>query len=229
MSISTTYVNIYIYIFRTVNKTYILYSRCSCCFQPIFVSDFLAHTDPFQVDILTVGLPCVDLSSLNASPAQIFGRNDGPPGSTASGFAALKRYVRKRRPKVVLLENSDRMYAKVQQNNCEPAINNLTKFASKEGYLVVDSILNACQFGIPQNRPRCYMVWVLETECRNSQPLTPEIFNQFKCLPLSLQSTCWDSQSTFPVSKREWEGRHGEKWRKGFKDESSKLGEALNG
>ena len=194
---------IYIYIFRTVNKTYILYSRCSCCFQPIFVSDFLAHTDPFKVDILTVGLPCVDLSSLNASPAQIFGRNDGPPGSTASGFAALKRYVRKRRPKVVLLENSDRMYAKVQQNNCEPAINNLTKFASKEGYLVVDSILNACQFGIPQNRPRC--------------------------LPLSLQSTCWDSQSTFPVSKREWEGRHGEKWRKGFKDQSSKLGEALNG
>ena len=178
------------------------------------------------MDILTVGLPCVDLSSLKACPAQIFGRNDGPKGSTASGFAALKRYVHKRRPKIVLLENSDRMYAKVQQNNCQPAINNLAKFASKEGYQVVDSILNACQFGIPQNRPRCYMVWVLEAECNNSQPLTSEIFNQFKCLPVPLQSICWASKSTFPVCKREWEGRHGEKWRQGFKDESSKLGEA---
>lgn len=174
-----------------------------------------------------MGLPCVDLSSLNASPAPIFGRNDGPPGSTASGFAALKRYVRKRRPKVVLLENSDRMYAKVQQNNFQPAIDNLTKFASKEGYRVVDSILNACHFGIPQNRPRCYMVWVLGEECRNSQPLTAEVFNQFMCHPVPLQSICWDSPSTFSVSQREWEGRHGEKWRQGFKEESSKLGEAL--
>ena len=60
-----------------------------------------------KVDIFTLGLPCVDLSSLNPTPAPIFPSNGEQCGQTASGFVALKKYVRKHHPKVVLLENSE--------------------------------------------------------------------------------------------------------------------------
>jgi site-specific DNA-cytosine methylase len=167
----------------------------------------------------------VDLSSLNPTPAPIFPSNGEQCGQTASGFVALKKYVRKHHPKVVLLENSDRMYARVKQNDYEPPIENLVQFAKKDGYTVTHSICNAADFGLPQNRPRCYMIWVLTRECCcNTETEIMDLWNNFKCSPLPLQSVCCDSRTGFQGCSRDGEGRSGEKWRQGFDAESSKLG-----
>lgn len=175
-----------------------------------------------EVDILALGLPCVDLSSLNPTPAQIFGSNGG---QTASGFAALKRYVRKNRPRVVLLENSDRMYARVKQNNYKPAVDNLVQFANGQGYTVAHGIQNACDYGLPQNRSRCYMIWILAQECQASDISIMNVMNGFKCLPLPLEKVACDMPSQFRKGcNRDSEGRCGEKWRESFETESSKLG-----
>lgn len=181
-----------------------------------------------QVDILTMGLPCVDLSGLKNCPDLIFGR--GASGQTATGFSSLRRYVRQRRPPIVLMENSDRMYHRLANSNGLPPIDTIEKFAIDEGYIVAHGVGNAAEFGLPQNRPRCYMMWVLGSQCAVQEPEPIKAcFEGFKTKPLSLQSIRMREDSFFGASGRSAEPdkrRQGDRWRKDYDQEVQKLGKA---
>ena len=178
-----------------------------------------------QVDILAMGSPCVDLSALKNNPDDVFGSD----GQTASGFAALFRYVRKHHPPIVLLENSDRLYAKLGNNDRKAAIHKVESFAKREGYILAHSIANAAAYGLPQNRPRCYMICVLNTESCVREPASIlSTFEGFKCKPLPLKSTRFSEPTRFNMVDRDvgHRGACKEKWKVNFEAEREKLGKA---
>ena len=104
-----------------------------------------------QVDLITYGFPCQDISI--AGKQQGFVNDSGE--STRSGlfFEAL-RIIKELRPRYAIAENVKALTSKKFKNEFETVLNSL----NNAGYTNYYAVLNAKDYGIPQNRERIFIV-----------------------------------------------------------------------
>lgn len=114
---------------------------------------------PGNIDILTYSFPCQDLSNVGA----FHGYNKGidkDSGSRSSLLWQVGRILTEMRkadialPRYLLLENVPTLLSKRHFENFKMWIRDLEEL----GYVSQYYQLNACSFGLPQNRPRLLMI-----------------------------------------------------------------------
>lgn len=127
----------------------------------IDVSSLSGNKIPENIDIMTYSFPCQDLSNVGA----FHGYNKGidkDSGSRSSLLWQVGRILKemkddnKKLPRFLLLENVPALLAKRHLDNFQTWINDLEEL----GYVSKYFLLNASDFGLPQNRPRLLMVSV---------------------------------------------------------------------
>lgn len=107
-----------------------------------------------KADLVAGGFPCQDIS--------VAGRGAGiVKGETRSGLMyELMRIIEKVQPKYVLAENVKNILSKKHN----PQLKVFLRFLSEQGYSVTMDMLNAKDYGIPQNRERVYILGVKNVE-----------------------------------------------------------------
>ena len=103
-----------------------------------------------DIDLICGGFPCQDVS--------IAGKQAGiVKGKTRSGLMyELLRVIEKLKPKYVIAENVKNILSYKHVAQLEEFLCILSKF----GYAVTMDLLNASDYGIPQNRERLFIVGV---------------------------------------------------------------------
>lgn len=104
-----------------------------------------------QVDCITAGFPCQDISIMGA--ARKSGVN-GLAGQRSGLFWQVIRILREIQPPWVVLENVTHLLA---VNDCQDIQTVITALAQC-GYVGYFRVLNAQYFGVPQNRRRVFLV-----------------------------------------------------------------------
>ena len=114
-----------------------------------------------EIDIVTFGFPCQDLSVANINRKGLTG------GERSSLFFEATRIIRDKKPKYFICENVRGLFS---SNKGQDFIIVLQEFADI-GYDVQWELLNTkCEGGLPQNRERIYIVGHLRGESR------PQVF-----------------------------------------------------
>lgn len=135
------------------------------------VSSLTGDQMPEDVDILTYSFPCQDLSNVGA----FHGYNKGidkDSGSRSSLLWQVGRILlemkneKKSLPRYLLMENVPTLLAERHKNNFKKWIDDLKELGYKSYYYQ----LNACNFGLPQNRPRLLMISIF-VEKKNEKEL----------------------------------------------------------
>lgn len=108
-------------------------------------------------DLLTYSFPCQDLSVAGCKRGMVEGS-----GTRSSLLWEVERLLRdarerERQPEVLLMENVDAILFKKNRPHLERFIIRLNEL----GYESSFKVLNAKDFGVPQNRNRCFMVSTL--------------------------------------------------------------------
>ena len=116
----------------------------------------ITETDKYKY-LLTYSFPCTDLS--------LAGKRAGMQRDSGTHSSLLWQVERllsecKELPQYLLMENVPQV---VSRDNLA-LFSEWTSFLSKLGYQNQYKILNAKNFGVPQNRERCYMVSILKSE-----------------------------------------------------------------
>ena len=97
-------------------------------------------------DLLTAGFPC--------QPFSICGKKRGFEDTRGTLFFDICRIIQEKKPKVVVLENVKHLLHHDKGNTFKTIIEALEDL----GYYVTYSLLNAINFGVPQNRERIIIV-----------------------------------------------------------------------
>lgn len=121
-----------------------------------------------NVDIIMHGSPCQDFSVAGKQAG-----GDEGSGTRSSLMYETLRIVKKLRPPIVIWENVKNILSKKHRHNFEAYCE-----AMKEmGYKNYVQVLNAKDFGVPQNRERVFTVSLLngEFEFPEPQPLTVKL------------------------------------------------------
>jgi len=111
--------------------------------------------------LMTYSFPCTDLSV--AGKMKGMSKEDWQNGnSTRSGLLweverILKEMTKEELPDILLMENVPQVHA--EQNKAD--FDNWCNFLRSKGYINHWQDLNAKNYGIPQNRDRCFMVSIL--------------------------------------------------------------------
>lgn len=125
------------------------------------VSSLNGASMPTNVDILTYSFPCQDLSNVGAFHGYTKGI-DKDSGSRSSLLWQVGRILqemkeaKKKLPRFLLLENVPSLLSDRHKANFEVWIADLKNL----GYVSKYFLLNASDFGLPQNRPRLLMISV---------------------------------------------------------------------
>lgn len=120
---------------------------------------------PRDVDLVTAGFPCQDLSQA--------GTTAGLGGQQSKVIWEAFRLIRHRKPEFVLFENVPFMLRLNRGKEIEKIITRLERLDYKWAYRVV----NAQAFGVPQRRPRVFILGSLDKDPRdilladNARPL----------------------------------------------------------
>lgn len=104
-----------------------------------------------NIDLITYGFPCQDISQAGVQK----GLKDNQGNLTRSGlfFEAL-RVIKELKPAYAIAENVKALTSKKFKNEFELVLNSLEQAGYKNYY----KVLNAKDFGIPQNRERVFIV-----------------------------------------------------------------------
>lgn len=106
---------------------------------------------PSDIDLLTYGFPCQDIS--NAGLQKGLFNEDGSKTRSGLFFDAL-RIIKSTQPKVAIAENVKNLTSKKFANQFKIVLDSL----SEAGYYNYWAVLNAKDFGVPQNRERVFIV-----------------------------------------------------------------------
>lgn len=101
-------------------------------------------------DILTAGFPCQTFSSV--------GLKAGFDDSRGIMFFEVLRVLRAKKPQVVFLENVANLLKHDEGNTFKIITSSLEDI----GYHVIYKVMNACEYGIPQQRNRIYIIGFLD-------------------------------------------------------------------
>ncbi|CAK9035314.1 Modification methylase HaeII (M.HaeII) (Cytosine-specific methyltransferase HaeII), partial [Durusdinium trenchii] len=139
-----------------------------------------------------------------------------PSCSSGYGFLGVERYVKRHRPKMVLLENVRSLFEKRQVEGGDSAYEIVRRRLAKLGYAVSGAVYNTADFGLPQQRNRAWLLCVLESELATSESQLEKDMNLFRrhCTPMS---KCVDLSATFEKEPQERKpgkpGKPDAKWR----------------
>lgn len=100
-------------------------------------------------DLFTYSFPCTDISNAGAQA----GFEEGS-GTRSSLLWECKRAVIEKRPRILLMENVKSITSK----RFLPGLHKWQNFLYENGYTNFMQVLNAKDYGIPQNRERCFLV-----------------------------------------------------------------------
>lgn len=103
-------------------------------------------------DFLTYSFPCTDISSAG----QQKGLAEGS-GTRSSLLWECRKAIMVKRPKYLLMENVKNLVSK----KFIPYLKEWLNFLQGQGYTNYTKVLNAKDFGVPQNRERVFMVSIL--------------------------------------------------------------------
>ena len=106
---------------------------------------------PKDIDLVTYGFPCQDIS-LAGKQKGLF-NEDGSQTRSGLFFEAL-RIIEATKPKIAIAENVKNLTSKKFKEQFEIVLNSL----EEAGYNNYWQVLNAKDFGIPQNRERVFIV-----------------------------------------------------------------------
>lgn len=110
-----------------------------------------------QVDLIMHGSPCQDFSIAGKQAG-----GDEGSGTRSSLMYETLRIVEKLRPKYVIWENVKNLVSKKHIHNHDAYVERMSEL----GYESLAVILNAKDYGIPQNRERVYTISILKgTKC----------------------------------------------------------------
>lgn len=149
------------------------------CNNFVDVSSLTGELIPSDIDILTYSFPCQDLSNVGA----FHGYNKGIDKDSGSRSSLLWQVGRiltemksegKKLPRYLLLENVPALLAERHKTNFEEWIDDLKKL----GYYSKYFLLNAFDFGLPQNRPRLLMVSVFVGDDSEKLKTVQEFFEE---------------------------------------------------
>lgn len=104
-----------------------------------------------NIDMVTYGFPCQDIS--NAGKCQGFVDSNGNRTRSGLFFEAL-RIIKDTQPKYAIAENVKNLVSKKFRTEFETVISEL----DKAGYVSYYDVLNAKDYGIPQNRERVFII-----------------------------------------------------------------------
>lgn len=110
------------------------------------IYDISEKTDIPEHDILCAGFPC--------QPFSISGKQKGFQDTRGTLFFEICRIIRERKPKVIFLENVKHLVHHDSGNTLQVILSQLEAL----GYCVEWKVLNASDFGVPQNRERIIIV-----------------------------------------------------------------------
>ena len=109
-----------------------------------------------QLPVVGPGYPCVDLSCLNNCRRAF----DDPNTSTGGTQQCIMKYVTRRPPPILILENVAKITARRQADSGKPSpVVQQHELLRKYGYAGTWFKLNACHYALAQSRPRVYMVY----------------------------------------------------------------------
>jgi DNA (cytosine-5)-methyltransferase 1 len=124
--------------------------------QEVYESNFgdkpasdITTVDPKSIpdfDILTAGFPC--------QPFSICGKQMGFKDTRGTLFFSICQIIKEKQPKVVILENVKHIVVHDKKRTLSVILNSLSEL----GYNVTYKVLNAINFGLPQNRERVFIV-----------------------------------------------------------------------
>lgn len=103
-------------------------------------------------DFFTYSFPCTDISNAGAQA----GFEEGS-GTRSSLLWECRKAIVAKHPKYLLMENVKAITSK----KFLPGLKKWQEFLSAEGYTNFIRVLNAKDYGIPQNRERCFIVSIL--------------------------------------------------------------------
>ena len=147
------------------------------CNNFVDVSSLTGELIPSNIDILTYSFPCQDLSNVGA----FHGYNKGIDKDSGSRSSLLWQVGRiltemktadKKLPRFLLLENVPALLAERHKANFDEWINDLQEL----GYYSKYFLLNAFDFGLPQNRPRLLMISVFVGDDQEKQAIVEGFF-----------------------------------------------------
>jgi DNA (cytosine-5)-methyltransferase 1 len=131
-----------------------------------------------NMDLFTYSFPCQDLS--------IAGKQKGLGEGTRSGLLyECEKIIKIKKPKYLLLENVKNLVSKKFKND----FNEWLRYLEKLGYKNYWKILNAKDYGIPQNRERVFVISILDNIAGYEFPPTTKID---KCIKDILESDVSD-------------------------------------
>ena len=104
-------------------------------------------------DLFTYSFPCTDISNAGAQA----GFEEGS-GTRSSLLWDCRNAIVAKRPRYLLMENVKAITSK----KFLPGLLKWQEFLSLQGYVNFIDVLNAKDYGIPQNRERCFLVSILD-------------------------------------------------------------------
>ena len=107
---------------------------------------------PKDIDLVCYGFPCQDISLANSNSKGLF-NEDGSQTRSGLFFEAL-RIIKETQPRVAIAENVKNLTSKKFSEQFKLVLDSL----EEAGYNNRWAILNAKNFGIPQNRERVFIV-----------------------------------------------------------------------
>lgn len=114
-------------------------------------------------ELLVAGFPCQSFS--------ITGKRAGFEDTRGTMFFEVARIAKMKRPKAILLENVDGLVSHDKGRTLEVILSTLKDL----GYYVKYKVLNSKNFGVPQNRPRVFIVATLEDGFEFPQGTAPSV------------------------------------------------------
>lgn len=120
------------------------------------IGDVTKHHLP-HCDVLTYSFPCQGLSKANTGKKK--GLTD--PESHSSVLWALEDEIRRTRPKWLVMEN----VTQIHNRNYMPDFQRWIDVLSEMGYTSKWGDLRVSDFGVPQDRDRCFMISHLGPGC----------------------------------------------------------------
>ena len=138
------------------------------------------------LDILCSGFPC--------QPFSIAGKQKGLEDARGKIILKLSEIIRITQPKVVFLEN----VANLKSHNKGKTLQFIEKMLEQNGYVVFDKIINSMDFGVPQSRPRLYIVGF----CKNKLRTVDFEFPQGGEARKTVRDILVKGDYTIPISER---------------------------